>query len=552
MPVTFAKKISGRSLILIGCLAFAGCVLTGLAHGIPRPHFHDEFSYLLAADTFSLGRITNPTHPLWHHFESFHIIHEPTYMSKYPPGQGLFMALGQITSGEPIAGVWLTMALMTAAMTWMFAAWLPPGWALFGGLLCILHPKMGVAGYWAQSYWGGAVAALGGALFFGAVPRLIKKIKMKNTFTLGIGIALLANSRPYEGLLVTAPAVVFLFFRLVQKNPPGARSGILKKIILPLGIILAISAAAMGYYNHRITGNALEIPYSAYDRSYAMAPNFIWENPPPKPEYRHPQMKRYYELYSHGTYLRQRAPENLLKNMGEKTIYYLGFFAGSYTGLFWILPLLALLTGDKRIYPVYFILLMVLAGDALTCWWHPHYPAPAAPLFFLCVLSGLRQIFLIFGPKKRSFGTLVLVSFFAFWATEFIIQSRDIRFAALKPFQRKPPPGTKLSSHDWAAERHEIFRHLAKTGEKHLIIVRYGPFYPFHREWVYNAADIDGSEVVWARDRGEEKNRELVNYFKDRKIWVLEAMTPNQPGRLLPYPGTSGFPETSGDETELN
>jgi xanthine/uracil permease len=132
--------------------SFAGAVSVASVVGVPPGRTHDELSYLLAADTYARGRLTNPQHPMWQYFETPHVLQQPTYMSKYQPAQGMALAFGSRLGGRPILGVWISAAFMCATVLWMLLAWLPQRWAIFGAVLTSL--QFGIVGYWAQSYWG--------------------------------------------------------------------------------------------------------------------------------------------------------------------------------------------------------------------------------------------------------------------------------------------------------------------------------------------------------------------------------------------------------------
>src|SRR5437660_5321160 len=200
------RRSAAVAIIGLSALAVRLAVLPVLP--IPQPAIQDEFSHLLIADTFAHGRVTNPTHPMWTHFETFHVNQQPTYASMYYPAQGLFLAFGQVILGHPFWGVWLSVGIMCAAICWMLQGWFSPFWALVGALLAVI--RLGTFSFWANSYFGGALPAIGGALILGALPRLKRGPRISDSLLMGLGFVLLASSRPFDGLIFSLPVVIAL------------------------------------------------------------------------------------------------------------------------------------------------------------------------------------------------------------------------------------------------------------------------------------------------------------------------------------------------------
>ena len=100
----FAAPRPAVAYAIIAALAFAAAALRTIIAGEVRPPWYsDDFGYLLGADTFLHGRLTNMPHPLGSYFETLYVLSSPHRAHMYAPGQPALLAAGLALTGLGVA-----------------------------------------------------------------------------------------------------------------------------------------------------------------------------------------------------------------------------------------------------------------------------------------------------------------------------------------------------------------------------------------------------------------------------------------------------------------
>jgi hypothetical protein len=482
-------------------MAIRGIALRSMP--IPEPLWDDEYSYLLGSDTLAAGRLTNPPHPMWVHFETMQVNCLPTYATKFPPGQPLFLALGQRVFGHPWFGVWISFGLMCAALCWMLQGWMPPLPALLGTLVGI--GQLGIYRYWMDSYCGGAVPAMGACLVVGAAARLARGVTTSAAVLGSVGLVVLACSRPFEGIVVSlAAATGLVWWR--RRAGKGLRKLFVARTLVPFTAICGLSALWLGYYNYKVTGSPLVLPYIVNNRMYAASPQFWLMPDMPMPVYRHEIVRKIWAVWTRGYYLRaRRNPLVVVPGFLREARFYWSSLVASVA-----LAGLLVARSHKVWVPVgvvamLCVVLMLEVGIA------PHYFAPGILLMLVPVMYGVRWLRI----AGRRFGASLALLFVG------------MTFLDAFQYDHYHNPSRGLS-------REGVIGDLKRLGGRHVVLVRYAPGDDIPLvDLAYNGADIDGSAIVWGRYMGAERDSELAAYYPDRRFWILQEDA--RPMKLLPY-----------------
>jgi hypothetical protein len=556
---------------------------------VPQPKVHDEFSYLLAADTFAHGRLSNPPHPLWIFFDTFHVIQHPTYASMYPPAQGMVLALGKIL-GTPWIGVLVSVAAMCMAITWMLQGWMPPEWALLGGVLVL--SQVGLFSYWMNSYWGGALAAIGAAMALGALPRIWDRQRTRDAVIFGLGAGILATSRPVEGAIFFIPLGAALVWWVVRKKS-GERSACAKRLLLPLASILLCVAGFIACYNWRVTGSPLVFPHFIEGRLIRTA-IFLWQHDKPPIAYANPQFEDFYHNVLPGLYqCSWPAAEGQLQwKLTDLWQFFLGpALTIPFLALPWVLK-------ESRNRLLALQAALSVFGLWIIVYYHAHYAAPLmatlvvlmmqsmrvlrgfrlrghavgtaltriivlfclfiGPVHFAGMVDGepnflldwLHRHFLL--PMMATVVALVILrlglwlapqlrarrSWLAAWC-EFLLLAGILLQICVK--QRDSYPDDYAFVDDLSEPfRKPVEQQLARLPGEHLVVVRYSKDHNSGEEYVYNEADIDHAKTVWAREIPGMDLSPLFNYFRNRDVWIYEP--DEDDSAVRPYSAqTDGF-----------
>ncbi len=344
----------------------------------------------------------------------------------------------------------------------------------------------------------------------------------------GCRALLLAITRPFEGLIVCLLVASWVAYRWTRQGWPAWRV-LVTRAVVPQLVLLAMGAAMLASYNMAVTGSPTKMPYQVHEQTYGMCPLFLFDTPKAARDYLHESIYKFHAEWSMEWFDKQQTWWGLLETKAG-FLYFAMIVLAPFPLL---VPLLAYpWWRGRNLRGPLLLLAIVWLVTQLTIWNWPHYIAPIAPVLLLVAVYGLRNVRA--ATREWTWSPL---------AVKLIVAAQVAVFVSSAVAWVTEPAG------GWHHYKAAYNAYLEEQPGKHLVLVGYSPMHHPHEEWVYNAADLDGSRVLWAHSMSPTENAELLEYFGDRQVWRLAADLPKprlaryqQPDSELQLVGATGGP----------
>jgi hypothetical protein len=494
------------------------------AAGDGLPIVHDEAAYLFQAQTFAAGRLTNPPPALPEFFEQFHLLVEPTFSARYPPGFALLLVPG-IWLGAPAA----VSAVLAALTAWcMFAQVLRATDAWIATIAWLIWLSTSASLSWSASFLSQTATA---ALWWGGWWCLVewRSTRRRRWFlALSACIAWMAITRPLTALAYGIPVAVVVAVDLWRRRVP-------RRDVAAAGVVTLVIAALVPLTNAAVTGDARVMPWSEWARQYAPSERLgFGESELPPARELPPELARFNAYFApiYGSHTVDTLPALFVERLRQIAVS----IFGGYRIVLGAAALLAIIAMTAE------MAFALGAGLLLVLAYLPFAHAPWALYYF-----ELFPLLAVLSARGVAVGVTYLIG--GSFGSDLVKPLRPIWVGLCAALVVVLTVHAGLAVGHARADRRErvsplrrLFERVQELrGAKKMVFIRYAPDHNVHQSLIVNAADLKRASLWLVRDRRAE-NQRLIRSEPDRVAYIYDEAT----DVIRPYEG-----EPSGDGVDL-
>jgi 4-amino-4-deoxy-L-arabinose transferase-like glycosyltransferase len=510
-----SPRVKRLSFIAITVLATLYLYATArLQHRDLSPIVHDEHVYWIQARMLAAGRLWLPRHDLAEFLDSFHLITDRVYASKYGPGAAIFFAPAALL-GLP---TWLTPLLLSGlavGLIYLLATELFDN--LGGYLAALMLLSLGVFRRTSTMVMSQAPMLVLALLALLALVQWRRDRRLRWVAVMGACVGCGAITRPVDAVCIALPLGSVVLFDLVNAARRAPQAGRLNVARVALVGMVAIAPFVLLQVicNKGLTGKWTDLPWSYYARlndpydtmgkvsasQSRIAPalpqkrQFIDEFTRPAYEQRvgTPRLDRLEDRTTRtltGPELREQLPSQRVYGTLPSPL------------LIALLPLGLLAMSSRSRWVVWAALPPFLLIYSQYNYFFPHYAVAIAPAVIVNALAAIPAIQSTW-PRAR-------------WITPALAcLLAGIGLFALPELN----PSRKDQWFDAPLLR-DVDRRLTRLDHTPAVVLfRYDPERLIHEEPVYNlqSARPEGAKVMRAHDLGDAANRKIFTWFAARQ-----------------------------------